>query len=231
MADRLRYELRDSLATIALDDGKVNALSLGMIGEIGAALDRAEKDGAAVVLLGRPGVFSAGFDLATIRSGGVDAPRMLIGGFELAARMYAFSHPIVAACTGHALAMGAFLLLASDYRVGAEGAFRIAANEVSIGLTMPYFAIEICRARLTPACFQRAMLHSEIFAPHAAREAGFIDQVAAPAELEEQARVAAARIAALPRATYTATKLRVREAALAAMRRGIAQDAQGFGLG
>ncbi|HUN31199.1 MAG TPA: enoyl-CoA hydratase-related protein [Trebonia sp.] len=95
-----------------------------------------------VLIEGRDGVFSAGFDLPVLRNGGPDALTMLRSGFELAARLLEFPQPVVIACTGHAVAMGVFLLLCGDYRVGATGPFKITANEVAIGLTMPRAAVE-----------------------------------------------------------------------------------------
>src|SRR5262250_1341187 len=165
MANRVRYELEDSIATITMDDGKVNAMSLGMIAELNAALDRAQADRAVVVLVGRPGVFSAGFDLPVLRSGGADAVAMVRGGFELAERVLAFPMPVVVACTGHAVAMGVFLLLSGDYRLGAAGPYKITANEVAIGVAMPRAAVEILRQRLAPAYFNRAVTIAEPFAP------------------------------------------------------------------
>ena len=151
MGTLVSYQLEDSIATIAMDDGKVNALSLQMLTELNAALDRASADRAVVVLTGRDGIFSAGFDLTVLRAGGSDASAMLRAGFALAKRMLSFPTPVLIACTGHAVAMGVFLLLSGDYRVGAGGPYKITANEVAIGLTMPRAAVEICRQRLTPA--------------------------------------------------------------------------------
>ena len=113
----LDYQLSDGVATITLDDGKVNALSLEMQAAIGAAIDRAEADDAAIVLTGRPGMFSAGFDLATIGAGGAEsAGGWCIGGFRLAQRLLTYPRPVVVGCTGHAIAMGTFLMFAADYR-------------------------------------------------------------------------------------------------------------------
>ncbi len=104
-----------------MDDGKVNALSMAMFGEVNAALDRAGQAGATVVLAGREGIFSARFDLTVLRAGGPQAAALVQAGFELSARLLAFPAPVVVACTGHAVAMGAFLLLSGDFRIGAAG--------------------------------------------------------------------------------------------------------------
>src|SRR5579872_2344700 len=103
------YELDDGIATVTMDDGKVNAMSPRMLGDVNAALDQAEADRAVVALAGRPGVFSAGFDLSVIRAGGSRAVAMVRAGFELCERVLAFPRPVVVVCPGHAVAMGVFL--------------------------------------------------------------------------------------------------------------------------
>ena len=170
MGTLVSYRHEDSVAAITMDDGKVNALSVQMLAELNGALDRAAADRAVVVLSGRPGVFSAGFDLPVLRAGGSPAIAMLREGFELAERMLSFPIPVAIACTGHAVAMGAFLLLSGDYRVGAAGPYKLAANEVAIGLTMPRAAIELLRQRLAPAHFNRAVTLAEPFSPENAVE-------------------------------------------------------------
>jgi enoyl-CoA hydratase len=219
------YRLGDSIATITLDDGKVNVMSPAMQAEIHAALDRAAADRAVVVVTGRPGVFCAGFDLGILRSGGPAAAAMVQGGFELAERILAFPQPVVMACTGHAIAMGAFLLLSGDYRIGAAGDYRLTANEVAIGLTMPRAAVEILRQRLTPAAFSRAVTLAEPFGPGNAVEAGFLDQVTGPGELTGAARAIAAMAAALDLTAHTASKFRARQPALTAIRAAVEADA------
>ena len=224
MSDFVAYRLEHPICTITLDDGKVNCLSPQMLGEVNAALDRAEKDRAAVVLAGRKGKFSAGFDLAVIGRGGSDAVDMLIDGFRLAERLLSFPMPVVVACTGHALAMGSFLLLSVDYRIGADGAHKIGANEVAIGMTMPRFGVEICRQRLAPAHFHRAVICAEIYSPAGAVEAGFLDAVVPEDELIAAARDKATALAGLNMPAHAATKLRARDKALRAVREAIDAD-------
>ena len=224
MTELVSYQLQDSVAVVTLDDGKVNALSRQMLTDIDGALDRAVADGAIMVLTGRPGVFSAGFDLRVLRAGGEEAFAMVRAGFELAARVLSFPRPVVIACNGHAIAMGAFLLLSGDYRVGAAGPGKITANEVAIGLTMPRPAVEICRQRLAPAHFNRAVVNAEVYAPDAAVDAGFLDRVVDEAQLAEAARDAARQLRALDVAAHAATKLRARDKTLAAVRAAIDLD-------
>jgi enoyl-CoA hydratase len=230
MNNLVAYQLEDSVATIAMDDGKVNALSPRMFEELGAALDRAAADRATVLLTGRPGIFSAGFDLTVLRAGGPDAQTMIRSGFALAERLLSFPAPTVVACTGHAVAMGFFLLQSADYRIGAAGPFRLNANEVAIRLTMPWTGVEICRQRLAPAVFQRALILAEAFAPDAtAIHGGILDRVVEAGELQGVARGAARAMAGLDLHAHAATKLRVRDQALRAIRAAIEQDGAGWG--
>jgi enoyl-CoA hydratase len=221
MEPLVTYHLADGIATITLDDGKVNVMSLAMQAEVNAALDRAADDGAVVVIEGRDGVFSAGFDLPTLRGGGDDGWRMVRGGFELAHRVLGFPLPVVIACTGHAIAMGTFLLVSGDYRIGAQGSYKFQANEVAIGLTFPRVGIEILRQRLTPAAFNRATMLAEPFSPDDAVAAGFVDRVVAAAEVKAAARDAAIQFAALDLGAHARTKAVARRATLDAMRESI----------
>lgn len=220
MSDLTTYRLDDGVATITMDDGKANALSTAMLDELGAAFERAEADEAIVVLTGRERTFSGGFDL---RCEPERWPEMVGGGARLAQRIMSFPHPVVAACTGNAVAMAGFVLLSCDVRVGVAGDFRIGLNEVAIGLAMPWFAIAISRHRLAPAYFDRCCVTGVLLDPEEARAAGFLDRLVAPAELPAAAREAAGALAGIDRAAHAATKLRVRERALAELREGIAR--------
>jgi enoyl-CoA hydratase len=228
MKPLVTYQPGDSIATVTMDDGKVNALSLQMLMELNVTLDRATEDGAVVVLTGREGVFSAGFDLAVLRAGGSDAVAMLRAGFELAERVLSFPTPVLIACTGHAIAMGVFLLLSGDYRIGVVGPHKITANEVAIGLTMPRAAVEICRQRLTPAAFNRAVILAEVFSPADAVAAGFLDRVVPAPELHDVAASAAAELTKLDLDAHAASKLRARAPALKAIRSAIETDHAAF---
>lgn len=228
MNARVTYQLKESIATIAMDDGKANVMSPQMLSELNSALDEACTDQAVVVLTGREGMFSAGFDLPVLAAGGPDAYKMLMSGFELAERLLSFPTPVIIACNGHALAMGAFLVLAADYRIGVDGAYKIGANEVAIGLTMPFCAIEVCRQRLAPAHFNRAVMNAEIYAPADAVAAGFLDRVVVAADLQNEVQSMAAKLAKLNMAAHTATKLRAREQTLRAVRQAIEADGVTF---
>lgn len=217
----------DGVLTITMDDGKANALSPTMLAALNEAFDRAEVDDAgAVVLAGRDGRFSGGFDLSVLGGDDPDAATgMLRSGFELAHRVLSFPKPVVVACTGHSLAMGSFLMLAADERVGARGAFKIQANEVAIGLPMPDTALAILRHRLTPPAFDRAVGLAEVFTPDSALIAGYLDLVV---ELDEVVSTAQGRARrhteTLDPSAHAISKLRARERVLADLRAAIDAD-------
>ena len=210
--ESVQYSLQGRIATLRIDDGKRNALSPEVLRAIYRALDRAESDGAIVIITGRESVFSAGFDLGVMKRGGLEALRMLGAGYALTARVLSYPHPVIAACNGHALAMGVFLMLSADYVIGSRGDFKIAANEVAIGLKMPRVAAAMLRHRLTPAAFQRAAILSEYFDVESAQSAGFFDEVVDPAELITRAEAHAESLQALDQRAHTATKRRIRAA-------------------
>jgi enoyl-CoA hydratase len=221
MTEIVRYELQGTVATITLDDGRANAMSPTMQRAINDALDKAETDKAAVVLAGRKRIFSAGFDLEILKNFNDETVTMLRGGFELAVRLMSFPAPVIIACTGHAMAMGSFLLCAADYRIGSAGEFKIGANEVAIGLTMPTPALAMIRHRLSPTAVTRSVVLAEIFDPAAAVGVGFLDQVVEAEDVVAEAQSFAARVAPLDRAAYLGSKLRLHSATIDAVLAGI----------
>ena len=220
----VQYDVDDGVAVIRIDDGKRNALSPQVLRELYAAFDRAEADRATVVLTGREDVFSAGFDLKVMNRGGAAALRMLRAGYGLPARVLAYPYPVVAACNGHSMAMGVFLMLSADYVIGSRGDFRISANEVAIGMTMPRVAAAVLRNRLTPAAFQRAVTLAEFFDVDTASEAGFFDEVVEPNELLTSARQLAKKFSALDAHAHKASKRQVRAALIRRIRYSIPLD-------
>ncbi len=225
MSEPVTYTQSGGIARIARDDGKVNAMSPALLAALHRAFDRAEADKAVTVLSGRAGTFSAGFDLKVFQRGDpAEVREMLRLGAELALRVLSFPTPVLGVCAGHAYPMGAFLLLSADLRLGADGPFKIGLNEVTIGLTIPRFAIEVARQRLTPAWFNRAATTGEMCSPAEAVVAGFLDRVTPPAELAAAADEAALRLTKLDMTAHHATKLRARAPALAAVRAAIDEE-------
>ena len=184
------------VAIVRMDDGKANALSHAALDALNAALDDAERDAKSVVIVGRPGRFCAGFDLSVINAGPAETQKLVRRGGELMLRLFMFPRPVVAACTGHALAAGAIILMATDHRVAAQGPFKIGLNEVSIGLPLPIYLTELAQQRLSRRHLTAATMLAHIFDPDTALDAGFVDEVVEPDGLEATAVARAQHFAA-----------------------------------
>lgn len=223
MDPRVRLEIEDGIAWITLDDGKVNAMSGELIAEIGGALDAAERAGAVVVLAGRDGILSAGFDRRVFERGLDATVAMLRAGAGLIERLVSFPHPVLTLCTGHAYPMGAFLLLASDVRFGAGGEWRIGMNETAIALTVPHFALELARHRLSPAGFAR-IASGAMFGPDEAMQLGYLDRVVPAERLASAGREEALRLRSLDRPSFAATKARIHERFLGRFRAAVREE-------
>jgi enoyl-CoA hydratase len=228
--ENVRYAVADGVATLQMDDGKANAITHEMAGELNRRLDQAEADGArAVVLGGRAGRFCAGFDLATMQSGVGEARDLLRVGAELAVRLYTFPMPVVVAASGHSLAMGAILLMAADLRVGADGPFKIGLNEVRIGMPVPRFATELADDRLSRRHLDRAVNLATVYDPAGAVEAGFLDELVDPEAVDSIAHERAAALAADLHATpFAMTRQNRRSVTAARMRDGLSSDIEQF---
>lgn len=225
MTELVTYSRSGAIATITMDDGKANVMSLAMLTALHAAFDEAERDKIVPILEARGKHFSGGFDLAVFARGSAEDQYLMVkAGAELALRILSFPYPVVTACRGNAYPMGAFLILSSDHRIAAEGDYRIGMNEVAIGLTVPRFAIEVARQRLTPAYFNRVVMTAEMFGPAEAVTAGFFDRLVPADRLEQVAGEAALALSGLDMAAHAATKARARGAVIKLIRQVIDED-------
>jgi enoyl-CoA hydratase len=218
------FELDENIATITLKNGKVNAISHQVITEINSALYQAEPQKAAVILTSQPGIFSGGYDLKTMKESSDSAVSLVTAGSTLTRRMLSFPFPIVGACTGHAIAKGAFLLLSCDYRIGTLGSFKIGLNEVAIGMTMHQAGLELARNRVPINYLTRSVINAELFDPETAVLAGFLDTLVEPDQLMATAKAAATQLLTLNMTAHHGTKLRERKDILTALDAAIAID-------
>jgi enoyl-CoA hydratase len=225
------YALESNTAIVQMDDGKANALSEAMIDGLLDALARAEKEANAMVLAGRAGRFCAGFDLRVMMSSPDAAKALLRRGSDLLMKLYGCPIPLVVACTGHALAGGALVLLTGDVRIGASGAYRIGLNEVSIGMPVPVLAMELARDRIATTELARATLEAKIYGPEEAARVGYLDEVAPEADVVARAKTEAARLGVLSRAAYKATKKRLRSKTIAHVLATLEEDMMDIAVG
>jgi enoyl-CoA hydratase len=218
----MNYLLSNNIAVVSLDDGKANVVGPNFLDSVNSALDRAEKDNAgAVILRGREGMFSAGFDLGEFKKGPAEGMAMVTKGMQLLIRLYGFPLPLVGACTGHAIAMGAFILLACDTRIGTRGNYKVTLPETAIGMELPAMLLELTASRIPPQFITRVAIQSEVFDPDEAVAVGFLDEVVEAQDIDTRALAVAQTLARLPQQHYAANKLFTRKKVLDAMAEGL----------
>ncbi len=225
--DSLTVEQRGRVLLATMDDGKANVFSTPVSAALRAMLGEAEADEGvgAVVIAGRPGRFSGGFDLDVFQSGDLGAVgEMVAAGGGLVAHAYGAGVPVVAACTGHAVAAGALLLLGCDHRVGPDADIKVGLNEVAIGLTLPDWALAIAGERLSRRHLQASVANARLYGGRGAVDAGFLDEVVAPDAVVDAAVEHATGLAELDRAAYANTVAAVRTPVLERMAESCAYE-------
>jgi enoyl-CoA hydratase len=222
------YDVRDRIAHVTISNGKANALSPEVVAALGDVLTRAEDAGeeqvGALLITGAPGMFSGGFDLKVMRSGADAAGRLVTDGGALFSRMFGSEMPVIVACTGHAVAAGALLLLAPHKRVGAKGDFQIGLIETKLGMVLPRWASELAQERLSKRHYQQATVGARMYDTDGAVDAGFLDDAVAADDLAAAALVEARRWSELPRAAYRGQVLMNRGERLGRLSEAIAED-------
>ena len=226
------YGLTGDVATVRLDDGKVNVLTHEVIAALHDCLDRAEQQARAVVMAGRPGKFTAGFDLKVMQSGPEAASNLFRAGMDLFVRLYEFPIPVVAACTGHAFAAGAIWLMCCDVRIGADEPAKIGLNETAIGMVLPASVVTLARDRLSPRHVHSSVLLARLYSPSEAAEVGYLDWVVPADELEEAAMSEAAGLAeGLALEAFAGTRRVIRGPVAESVREMLDHDTRSFTVG
>ncbi len=214
----MNFELTNDIATICIDDGKANVVSPALVEEMLVSLDRAKTEAKAIVLIGRAGMFSAGFDLKALQQGPEVAGALVNGGMEVLTGLYSHPQPVIAACGGHAIGMGAFILLASDYRLGSDSEYNVTLPETAIGMPFTPVLMTLIKERLSNRHKSIAVLQSKPHSPVEAVDAGFLDRIVAADSLVTEAQKLAESLAQLPAQVYAANKEDLRSQSLATMR-------------
>ena len=191
-----------------MDDGKANALGFEMIAGLRSALATSIAENAPLIIAGREGYFCAGFELQIMRSGDRGRVSSLVTqGSLLFQEMFAAPIPVLAACAGHALAAGALLLLAADYRIGQPGPYKMGLNETRIGIALPQFAVDMARFRLSTNRLIAATLFASILSPEEACDVGFLDRLAPDARIA--AHSLASDLTSIDLSVFAKSKVRI----------------------
>lgn len=203
---------------LLIDDGKVNAFSQALLEDLVAAMQQAATQRRPVLLRGRSGCFSAGYNLKVMQAGGEPRRQLRAAGDQLKLCMLEHPAPVVIACSGHALAKGALLLLCADHRLGCVGDFRIGLNETSIGIRMPASAVALAQHTLAKPWQVRSVLNAEMLSPSQALEAGYFDQLSSPEQLLADAQQCMQRLSALDAEAYAQAKQLLRKDLISALK-------------
>lgn len=211
MTEHISIKPRGEIALVRVARPPANAMDVGLLEELVAAVDEAAAlDPGAVVVTGRNGFFSAGADLKVVPGlGPADQRKMVDGINRMALSWYGCERPVVCAVNGHAIAGGMVLALCADYRVGStEG--KLGLTEVRAGVPYPATAIAVVRAELSPPASRRLALGAGLVDPPEALELGLVDELRAPAAVLDRALEVATELAALPAAGYAHVKRQLR---------------------
>ena len=197
----------EEISIITLDDGKANVFSPTMIDHVNSCLDKVPTESGALIITGREGMFSGGFDLKIISSGDMKLIQgMTLSGFRLLSRILTFPRPVLAACTGHGIALGTFLLCCCDYRIGAKGDYMIGANEMRTNMVIPIPILELIRFRVSQRHKYRAVLGAEMYSIETAVDAGLMDEIVDQEDLMGSTMLKAKDLATMGHPSYTLTK-------------------------
>ena len=197
----------NDISIIKLDDGKANAFSFDMLSQVNDLLKKVPRDSGALVITGREGLFSGGFDLKTLATGDMEKiTKMVQLGYRLLLELFSFDRPIVAAVSGHSIALGLFVTCSADYRIAIDGKYVCQANEVRNNMDIPTQIMEIIRARVNKKYFYSAVYHSDAYSVQDSIEVGYIDEVVSEDQFMERVMEKAKELATLPHPFYANTK-------------------------
>ncbi len=197
----------EDISIITLDDGKANVFSSRMSQQVNEYLDQVETEKGCLIITGKEGMFSAGLDLKTIQGGDMEEIlEMSANAFKLLARIFSFPRPVIAACSGHGIALGTFLLCCCDYRIGVKGDYMLGANEMRTNMVIPTPILELIKFRVNNSHKYRAVLGAEMYTLDQAQEAGLMDEVVNAQDLMQVAMEKAKDLASMGHPSYTLTK-------------------------
>jgi len=208
----LNRELDRGILTLRLAHGKASAMDFELCEALRTELESVaeSREANAVILTGTGSIFSAGVDLPRmINSTGDYVPRFVAALESVLRAMFLFPRPLVAAVNGHAIAGGAIMAWAADYRLMSGG--RIGVPEALVGVPFPPLALEIVRYGV-PQQYLQAIVHlAQTYEANAALKMGLIDEVPAADQLLPRARQVAEQLADIPHTTFALTKRQLRE--------------------
>ena len=197
----------NDISIITLDDGKANAFSYEMIATLNDLLEQVPRDAGSLIITGREGIFSGGFDLKTLATGDMQKINQMAQlGYRLLLELFSFERPIIAAVSGHSIALGLFVTCCADYRIAIDGQYICQANEVRNHMDIPTQIMEILKARVNKNYFYPAVYHSDAYSMRDSIAVGYIDEVVPEGTFMDRVMAKAEELSSLPHPYYINTK-------------------------
>jgi enoyl-CoA hydratase len=202
------------IAVLTLAHGNANALDIELCEALTARFQELRNsDAKVVVVTGQGKIFSAGVDLIRLSEGGAAYVRKFLPALhKLYATVFYHPKPVVAAINGHAIAGGCVLACCADRRIMTREGGRIGVTEMLVGVPFPALAFEIVRFAVPPRYLSEFTLSGATYETDAALQRGWIDEVAEPGELIEDAIAVAQELALLSPPAFAQTKMQIRQA-------------------
>ena len=208
----LEGDVNDGILTLRMAHGKASALDLELCGALQAEFEGAagSDDIRSLILTGTGSIFSAGVDLPRLVNGGKDYPQDFVEALgAMLQALFVFPKPAVAAVNGHAIAGGAIMAFACDYRLMSGG--RIGVPEALVGVPFPPLALEVVRFGV-PQQHLQPMLHlAKTIEVAEAKSMGIIDEIVPAENLLNRADAVARQLADIAPANFRLTKRQIRE--------------------
>jgi enoyl-CoA hydratase len=202
----------DRILTIRLAHGKASALDLELCDALRVAIEQAAADDTvgALVLTGTGSIFCAGVDLPRMIGGGPSYVQTFVESLDAVLRaLFLFPKPAIAAVNGHAIAGGAILAFACDYRIMSAG--RIGVPELLVGVPFPPLALEIVRFAIPRQHLQSMVYLGRTIESHDAHAIGVIDEAVGADFVAARAQAIASGLASIAPEAFQITKRQLRE--------------------
>ena len=206
--ENVHIRIENDYAIVQIDRPKANALNIALVQELIQAFDTVATSGSVrgAIITGQGNVFSAGIDVREMLRYSEDQVDQFWESFaNLIRDLASFPKPLVAAINGHSPAGGC------DYRIMAEGDFRIGLNEVPVGIVVPPPIVALASYTLGATKAARAFLNGTLFLPDEARDFGMIDETCPPDLVLSRAEKRLAAFLALPENAWRKTKATLRK--------------------
>lgn len=209
----LLYENRDGLAVVTMNRGTANAQNIEMIKEISDLFVKLQGDDTvkAAIITGQGNFFSAGLDVMEIAGYDEKESKVFWQAFaHMMATLAAWPKPFAAAINGHSPAGGCIIAITADFRIMAEGNFKIGLNEVPVGIMVPFPVYKLYSTWIGERLAYQYLLQGKLLSPSEAAQAGLVDALVPQEQVFATTEAMMRQIMKLDLNTFVKTKASLR---------------------